>query len=602
MKKKKGNLSELMQYAGKHKYLTYSSWVLSVISAALALVPFVYIFFIIKEVIEVAPDFSQATNIVFNGWMAVVFALAFILVYVGALMCSHLSAFRIAGNMRKKTMRHISELPLGFIGEAGSGKVRRIVNDSSAATETYLAHQLPDMAGAVATPLGMIVMLFLFDWRFGLICLLPVILGFACMWKMAGPKMAQDMKDYNNALEDMNNQAVEYVRGVPVVKTFGQTVRSFKKFQGSIDNYYNYCVSYCKKCRPSMILFTMFINSAFAFLISLALILAGGEAIALNTLMNFIFYVIFTPILTTSLMKVLYMSENGMVVADALARVHSILDLKPLPEAQNGQMPEDNSVEFDNVSFRYSNAETDALKNVSFKVNAGQTVAFVGPSGGGKTTVAGLISRFWDVREGAIKIGGVNVKNIKHEELINNVSYVFQDSKLLKTSILENVRLSKPHASEVEVLNALHKAQCDDIIAKLPQGIHTVIGTKGVYLSGGEQQRIAIARVMLKNAPIIILDEATAFADPENEALVQKAFAELSKDKTVIMIAHRLTTVRNAEKIFVLKDGQIEDAGTHDELVRSGSLYAKMWKDYQTSIGWRVSAKNAEVKMKGGAK
>lgn len=337
-----------------------------------------------------------------------------------------------------------------------------------------------------------------------------------------------------------------------------------------------------------MILFTMFINSTFAFLISLALILAGGEAIALNTLMNFIFYVIFTPILTTSLMKVLYMSENGMVVADALQRVHSILDLKPLPEAVNGETPEDNSVEFERLSFRYSNAETDALSNVSFKVSAGQTVAFVGPSGGGKTTVAGLISRFWDVREGSVKIGGVNVKNIKHEELMNNVSYVFQDSKLLKTSILENVRLSKPHASEMEVLNALHKAQCDDIIAKLPDGIHTVIGTKGVYLSGGEQQRIAIARVMLKNAPIIVLDEATAFADPENEALVQKAFAELSKDKTVIMIAHRLTTVRNAEKIFVLKDGQIEDAGTHDELVKSGSLYAKMWKDYQTSIGWKV--------------
>lgn len=296
------------------------------------------------------------------------------------------------------------------------------------------------MAGAVATPLGMIVMLFLFDWRFGLICLLPVILGFACMWKMAGPKMAQDMKAYNNALEDMNNQAVEYVRGVPVVKTFGQTVRSFKKFQGSIDNYYDYCVSYCKKCRPSMILFTMFINSAFAFLISLALILAGGEAIAMNTLMNFIFYVIFTPILTTSLMKVLYMSENGMVVADALQRVHSILDLKPLLEPVKGETPEDNSVEFSGVSFRYSNAETDALSNVSFKVNAGQTVAFVGPSGGGKTTVAGLISRFWDVREGSVKIGGVNVKNIKHEELMNNVSYVFQDSKLLKTSILENVR------------------------------------------------------------------------------------------------------------------------------------------------------------------
>lgn len=586
--KKKGNLSELMQFAGKHKYLTYSSWILSIISAVLALVPFVYIFFIIKEAIEVAPDFSQATNIVFNGWMAVVFAVASIIVYFGALMCSHLSAFRIAGNMRKKTMKHISELPLGFIGEVGSGKVRRIVNESSRATETYLAHQLPDMAGAIATSIGMIVMLFLFDWRFGLISLVPVVLGFLCMFKMAGPKMAEDMKNYNAALEDMNNEAVEYVRGVPVVKTFGQTVHSFKKFKGSIDNYYKFCVSYCKKCRGPMLWFTMLINSAFAFIIALALILAGGQAITQGVLLNFIFYVIFTPIITTALTKVMYMSENGMIVADALARVHSILDLKPLPEVQKSEDMQDNSVEFDNVLFRYSNAKTDALSNVSFKVGAGQTVAFVGPSGGGKTTVAGLISRFWDVREGAVKIGGVNVKNIRHEELMNTVSYVFQDSRLLKTSILENVRLGNPRASELEVLNALHKAQCDDIIAKLPDGIHTVIGTKGVYLSGGEQQRIAIARVMLKNSPIIILDEATAFADPENEALVQKAFTELSKDKTVIMIAHRLTTVKNADKIFVLKDGRIEEHGTHTELVESKGLYAKMWKDYQTSISWKV--------------
>lgn len=590
--KKRRNLTELMQFAGKHKYLTYSSWILSVVSAALALVPFVYIFLIVKEAVEVAPDFSQARDIVFNGWMAVAFAFASILVYIGALMCSHLSAFRIAGNMRKTTMKHISELPLGFIGEAGSGKVRRIVNDSSKATETYLAHQLPDMAGAIATPIGMIVMLFLFDWRFGLISLVPVILGFICMYKMIGPKMAVDMKNYNDALEEMNNQAVEYVRGVPVVKTFGQTVHSFKKFKGSIDNYYKFCVAYCKKCRGPMLWFTMFINSAFAFLIALALILAGGQAIAQGVLLNFIFYVIFTPIITTALSKVMYMSENGMIVADALERIHSILDLKPLPEVQEGQSPKDNSVEFQDVSFRYSGAQTDALKHVTFRVEAGETVAFVGPSGGGKTTVAGLISRFWDVREGAVKIGGVNVKEIKHAELMNNVAYVFQDSKLLKTTILENVRLANPRASELEVLQALHRAQCDDIIAKLPDGIHTVIGRKGVYLSGGEQQRIAIARVMLKNAPIIVLDEATAFADPENEALVQQAFAELSKDKTVIMIAHRLTTVKNADKIFVLKDGQIEDAGTHGELVKSGSLYAKMWKDYQTSISWKVGGAN----------
>lgn len=581
-------MSELMQFAGKHKYLTYSSWILSVISAALALVPLVYIFFIIKEVIEVAPDFSQAENIVFNGWMAVVFALASIVIYIAGLMCSHLSAFRIANNMRKKMLTHVAQLPLGFIGEQGSGKIRRIINDSGKATETYLAHQLPDMAGAIATPIGMIVMLFLFDWRFGLISLVPVVLGFVCMFKMVGPKMATDMKLYNDALADMNNQAVEYVRGIPVVKTFGQTVHSFKRFQGSIDNYYNYCISYTKRCRQPMLWFTMFINSAFAFIIALALILAGGQAITQEILLNFIFYVIFTPIITTALTKVMYMSENGMAVADALNRVHSILDLKPLPEAENGQSPEDNSVAFDNVSFRYSNAQTDALTGVTFKVNAGETVAFVGPSGGGKTTVAGLISRFWDVREGAVKIGGVDVRDIKREELMNTVSYVFQDSRLLKTSILENVRLGNPRASEPEVLNALHKAQCDDIIAKLPDGIHTVIGTKGVYLSGGEQQRIAIARVMLKNAPIIILDEATAFADPENESLVQKAFEELGKDKTVIMIAHRLTTVKNADKIFVLKEGRIEDTGTHTELVENKGLYAKMWKDYQTSISWKV--------------
>lgn len=577
-----------MSYAGRHKYLTYSSLALSVISAALALLPFVFIFFIIKEIIEVAPNYSEAMGVVRNGWMAVAFALISIVVYFGALMCSHLSAFRIAGNMRKALMAHIAKLPLGFIGEMGSGKIRRIVNDSSAATETYLAHQLPDMAGAIAAPIGMIIMLFLFDWRFSLICLVPVILGFASMFKMAGPKMAEDMKLYQDALSDMNNEAVEYVRGIPVVKTFGQTVHTFKRFKGSIDSYYKYCISYCKKCRMPMLLYTVFINSAFAFLITLALILAGGEAVSQSVLLGFIFYVIFTPVIATSMTKVMYISENGMIVADTLSRVHTILDMKPLPEARDCSSPKDNSVEFRNVSFRYSGAETDALSSVSFSVKPGETVALVGPSGGGKTTAAGLISRFWDVSGGEIRVGGVNVKNIKKSELMKTVSYVFQDSRLLKTSILENVRLSKPSASRKEVENALHKAQCDDIIAKLPDGIDTVIGTKGVYLSGGEQQRIAIARVMLKDAPIIVLDEATAFADPENELLVQRAFEEISKNKTVIMIAHRLTTVRNADRIFVMKDGRAVESGTHNSLVEKNGLYAKMWQDYQTSVSWKV--------------
>ncbi len=585
---KNKNLSELMSYAGKHRYLTYLSLVLSVISAVLTLLPFVFIFFIIKEVIEVAPNFSEAVNVAYNGWMAVIFALISIIIYIGALMCSHLSAFKIAGNMRKTMMSHIAKLPLGFIGEMGSGKIRRIVNESSAATETYLAHQLPDMAGAVTTPLGMIVMLFLFDWRFGLICLVPVVLGFASMFKMAGPQMAEDMKNYQNALEDMNNQAVEYVRGIPVVKTFGQTVHTFTRFKGSIDSYYKFCIAYCKQCRMPMLMYTVFVNSAFAFLITLALILTGGEAVAQSVLLSLIFYVIFTPAIATSMTKVMYISENGMIVNDALTRVHSILDMKPLPDTPKPESPKDNSVEFKNVSFRYNGAEMNALEDVSFMVQPGETIALVGPSGGGKTTAAGLIARFWDVSDGEIKVGGVNVKNIKKSELTETVSYVFQDSRLLKTSILENVRLSKPNASRNEVENALHKAQCDDIIAKLPNGIDTVIGTKGVYLSGGEQQRIAIARVMLKNSPIIILDEATAFADPENEALVQRAFEELSKDKTVIMIAHRLTTVRNADRIFVLKDGKIQERGTHDKLAGADGLYAKMWQDYQTSVNWKV--------------
>lgn len=468
--KKNKNLSELMGYAGKHRYLTYASLILSVISAFLSLLPFVFIFFIIKEVVEVAPNFSGAVDVVRNGWLAVLFALISIVIYISGLMCSHLSAFRIAGNMRKSLMSHIAKLPLGFIGEMGSGKIHRIVNDSSAATETYLAHQLPDMAGAIATPIGMIIMLFLFDWKFGLICLVPVILGFASMFKMAGPKMADDMKNYQNALADMNNEAVEYVRGIPVVKTFGQTVHTFKRFKGSIDNYYKFCISYCKKCRMPMLLYTVCINSTFAFLITLALILVGGEAVAQSVLLSFIFYVIFTPVIATSMSKVLYMSENGMVVADALERVHSILDMNPLPDAVKNEKTIDNSVEFKNVSFRYSGAEIYALQNVSFKVQSGETIALVGPSGGGKTTVAGLISRFWDVATGEIKVGGVNVKNIKKLELMETVSYVFQDSKLLKTSIFENVRLSKPNASRKQVQDALHKAQCDDIMVLSQNG------------------------------------------------------------------------------------------------------------------------------------
>ncbi|GFI55561.1 lipid A export ATP-binding/permease protein MsbA [Clostridiales bacterium] len=586
--KKNKNLSELMSYAGKHKYLTYSSLILSVVSAILALLPFVFIFFVIKEVIEVAPNYSQVVNVAHNGWMAVLFALISLVIYIGALMCSHLSAFHIAGNMRKTQMEHIAKLPLGFIGEMGSGKIRRIVNDSSAATETYLAHQLPDMAGALTTPLGMIVMLFLFDWRFGLICLVPVILGFVSMFKMAGPKMADDMKNYQNALADMNNEAVEYVRGVPVVKTFGQTVHTFKRFKGSIDNYYKFCIAYCKKCRMPMLLYTVFINSAFAFLITLALILTGGGAVTQSILLSLIFYVIFTPAISTSMTKVLFMSENGMVVNDALTRIHSILEIKPLSDAKNPQHPRDNSVEFQNVSFRYSGTENDAIKDVSFKVQPSETVALVGPSGGGKTTAAGLVSRFGDVTGGEIKVGGVDVKSVDPEQLLTAFSIVFQEVTLFNNTVMENIRIGRKDATDAEVMEAARMANCEEFVEKLPDKWNTAIGENGSALSGGERQRISIARAFLKDAPIILLDEATASLDVENETAIQSALSRLIKNKTVLLIAHRMRTVAGADKVVVLSDGTVAEQGQPDKLLSQNGIYTRMVKLQTESQNWAI--------------
>lgn len=588
--KGRGNLSVLMNYAGRHRVLTYLSWVLSGISALLALAPFIFVWLIIRDVIEADGNFLSVSNLTFYGWMAVGSALLSMLIYFGGLMCSHIAAFRVASNMRKRTMRHIATLPVGFMSELGSGRVRRIVNESSGATETYLAHQLPDMVGAFATPVGMLVLLLVFDWRLGLLSLIPTVLGFIIMAKMTGKGMAQKMKEYQNALEDMNNEAVEYVRGVPVVKTFGQTVFSFKRFKGSIDSYSKWVIAYTKSLMWPMVAFTTAINCVFVPLIIAGLCFTAG-GVEPQFLLNLIFYIIFTPIISVTLMKVMFMSENNMIVGDAIARIDGLLSIKPLPESSSPQEPRDNSIEFENVTFAYDGAERNAIDGISLKVEAGQTVALVGPSGGGKTTAAGLIARFWDAQGGAVKVGGVNVKDIAKCALNDTVAYVFQDSRLLKTSIFENVRMGRPNATREEVLSALHNAQCDDIISKFPNGIDTVIGSKGVYLSGGEQQRIAIARVMLKNAPIIVLDEATAFADPENEAAVQRAFEKLSHGKTVVMIAHRLTTVQNADCIYVLRDGKIAESGTHAQLMERRGIYRNMYDEYRTSIAWKVGGK-----------
>ncbi len=584
--KKQTNLSRLMGYAGRYRYFSYASWILSALSALIALIPFWYIWNIIREVLQKAPNFHQAQGLVYAGWMAVIFAVISVLVYIIGLMCSHLAAFRIATNLRCDIMRHIAALPMGATETFGSGKLRKIVNESSAATENYLAHQLPDKAGAIATPCGLLILLFVFDWRLGLLSLFPVALGFLIMMSMTGKNMQRKMKEYQNALEDMSNEAVEYVRGMPIIKTFGQTIFSFKRFKNAIDRYSVWVIAYTKELRLPMVFYTAAINSVFVFLI------VGGIWLTKNNvspefLLNLLFYIIITPVIALALTRIMFQSENAMIVDDALSRIDSILEIAPLAESSRSLVPKDSSIVLQDVSFSYD-GQKRAIKNISLTINSGETVAFVGPSGSGKTTLASLIARFFDVEQGKILIGGVDIRDIPKETLMNMVSFVFQDSKLIKASIIENVRMGKPSASRAEVLEALTKAQCSDILAKLPNGADTIIGQKGIYLSGGEQQRIAIARVMLKNTPIIILDEATAFADPDNENKVQAAFSELAKDKTVIMIAHRLSTIINADLIYVLKDGQIAEKGNAEELQKIDGIFSTMWKSYQTSVRWKI--------------
>ena len=585
--KKQSDLSRLMGYAENYRYFTYASWVLSAVSALVALVPFVYIWKILGDVLNAAPDYAQAVNIPHYGWMAVLFAVLSYLIYIAALMCSHLSAFRVATNLRLEVSEHLATLPLGFTETFGSGKLRKIIHESTGAAETFLAHQLPDKYNAMATPIGLLVLLLVFDWRLGLLSLVPVALGFVIMSAMTGRRMADKMRQYGNALESMSNEAVEYVRGIPVVKTFGQSVFSFKKFKATIDEYEKWVIAYTKELRMPMMLYTAAINGVFAFLIVGGLLFTRN-GVTSEFLLNLLFYIIITPVISLTLTRIMYMSENELVVADALARVDSVLDAEPVPENDHPRHPKDASVSLKDVHFSYD-GKTDVIKGVSLKIQPGQMVAFVGPSGGGKSTLANLICRFFDVQSGSVRVGGADVRDIPKEELMDTISFVFQNSRLLKGSILDNVRLGRAQATEAEVLAALKAAQCMDIVEKFPEGIHTVIGTKGVYLSGGEQQRIAIARAMLKNAPILILDEATAFADPDNEAKVQAAFAQLAKGKTVLMIAHRLSTVANADCIYVVQDGQIVESGTKDELCAQNGLFARMWQDYQASVQWKVA-------------
>lgn len=587
----KNKFIRLLNYSGNYKYLTIVGMFLSALSAICLLVPFVYIWDVVNALLAVAPDFTKAQNLDVYAINAFTFAVLGIILNFFGLMGTHLSAFKNEKNMKDAAIKHLLKLPLGYFSNHTSGGLRKIIDYSTAKTEIFLAHQLFDLTGAIMTPIVFLILLFSFDWRLGLICLIPIILCFVFMYPMFSKESRNSMEKYEKYLEEMNGEAVEYVRGIPVTKAFQQSIYSFKNFINAIKNYGKFSAEYSMSTHIPMTAFTVSINGFFALLIPAGILLAGS-VVDVKFFANFMFYIIFTPICAVMMMKIMTVSQDWMLASCALDSIEAILNENPLVDPINPQKPKNHSIEFEGVYFDYENADGDEhiLNDVNLKINENETVALVGPSGGGKTTIASLIPRFWDVNQGSIKVGDVDVRSISTKELMKNISFVFQNTTLFKDSIYNNVAIGRKGASRDDVKKALSLTQCDDIIDELPDGINTVIGSEGTYLSGGQQQRIALARAVLKDAPIIILDEATALADPENEYLIQKAISEITKDKTVIMIAHRLSSVKNVDKIYVVENGQIVEEGNHHTLIDSGGIYSRMWDEFNQSIQWKVKS------------
>ena len=596
--KKNSEISRMFQYAGNRHWLTILGMILAGISTVLSMIPFVCIWFVVRDMLTAlsAGDIHLASHSTVYAWWAVGFSVLSILLYFIALCCSHLAAFRTATNMKKAAMHHIVKLPLGYFNQNASGRLRKVIDDNAGLTENFLAHQLPDLTGAVVMPIAVLVLIFVFDWRLGLCCLVPLAISVFFLKQMMGGDNAHFMEGYMTALETMNKEAVEYIRGIPVVKVFQQTVYSFKNFHAAIEEYEKYASGYALKCRIPLTGFNVALNGTFILLIPVAgMILAGvsGQAAYQDVLLDFLFYSLFTPICTTMMNRVMFASEQLMAAKSAVNRIEEVLNEEPLSESTAPQQPKDASVAFKNVSFSYADAEEKALDNISFEIPEGKTVALVGASGSGKSTAAKLIPRFYDANKGQVLVGGVDVKEMDKEALMKQIAFVFQSTKLFKDTLLENIRAARPEASREEVLLAAKAAQCDEIIDRLPEGLDTIVGNGGTYLSGGENQRVALARAILKDAPIIILDEATAFADAENEHQMQLAFERLTEGKTVLMIAHRLSTIQDADLILVFDEGKIIERGNHASLLAANGKYASMWKDYQTSIQWKVE-KEAE--------
>lgn len=598
-KKKNAELSQMFKFAGNRHWLTIAGCVLAGISTVLSMIPFVCIWFVVRDIVNAMIQGDQSLAIASGhyAWLAVAFSLVSIFLYFLALCCSHLAAFRTATNMKKEAMHHIVMLPLGYFSQNASGRLRKIIDDNAGLTEGFLAHQLPDLTGAVVMPIAAIILLFVFDWRLGICCMVPLVISVFFLKKMMGGENANFMSGYMSALENMNKEAVEFVRGIPVVKVFQQTVYSFKNFRAAIEEYKKYASGYAICCRIPLTGFNVTLNGTFILLIPVAMMIFAGTSGQSDTqklFFDFLFYSLFTPICTTMMNRIMFASEQLMAAKSAVSRIEAVLQEKPLEEAKAPKMPKDASVVFQDVSFTYPGAKKKALYHVSFEVPVGKTVALVGASGSGKSTAANLIPRFYDVQEGTVFVGGVDVRRIAKEDLMEEIAFVFQNTRLFNDTLLENIRAARPNATRTEVMKAAEAAQCGDIIKRLPKGLDTVVGNGGTYLSGGENQRIALARAILKDAPIIVLDEATAFADAENEHQIQLAFEGLTHGKTVLMIAHRLSTIQNADQILVFGDGNIIERGNHDELLKKNGVYASMWKEYQTQITWKVGKTTEE--------
>ena len=572
---------------GKRKVLLPAAMLLSALSALAGMLPYILIWLIVRELLEHG-EITSSGNVVTYAWWAAGMAVASIVLYFAALMSSHLAAFRVESNLRKEAMRQIVRMPLGFFDINTSGRIRKIIDDNAGVTHSFLAHQLPDLAATFLVPLVAAILIFVFDWILGLACIVPVIIAMLVMGFMMNAEGRQFMKSYMTSLEEMNTEAVEYVRGIPVVKVFQQTIYSFKNFHRCIMNYNKMVFGYTRMWEKPMSLYTVIINGFVFFLAPLAILLIGYSGNYASVLLNFFLFVLITPVFSQSIMKSMYLNQALGQASEAIGRLENLVAYEYLTVVEHPQPVKEFSIQFEKVSFSYPGANQKAVDDISFTIPQGNTVALVGASGGGKTTIARLVPRFWEATEGKVLIGGINVREIAPEELMKYISFVFQNTKLFKTSLLENIKYGNPDATMEEVERAVDMAQCREIINKLPLGLNTKIGTEGTYLSGGEQQRIVLARAILKNAPIIVLDEATAFADPENEHLIQQALKELTKGKTVLMIAHRLSSITDADNILVIDKGKIAEQGTHANLLGKQGIYYHMWNEYQQSVRWTI--------------